>query len=108
MGLMPLFHSYGNVALLGSAFVGHHPVALVPNPKDLGDLLATIQHVRPALLPAVPTLIIAMLNHPQVQTGKVGLHSIKLCFSGASALLAGTKNRFMDVVRQLCSLTSDG
>jgi len=97
MGLMPLFHSYGNAALLGSAFVGHHPVALVPDPKDLDDLLATIQHIRPALLPAVPTLIIGMLNHPLVRTGKVDLQSIKLCFSGASALLAETKSRFETV-----------
>lgn len=94
MGLMPLFHTYGNVALLGTAFVGRHPVALVPDPKDLDGLLTTIQQVRPALLPAVPTLIIAMLNHPLVRTGKVDLQSIKLCFSAASALLAETKNRF--------------
>jgi len=94
MGLMPLFHSYGNLGLLGTAFVGRHPVALVPDPKDLDDLLATIQKVRPALLPALPALLIAMLKHPQVRTGKVDLQSVKLCFSGASALLAETKNRF--------------
>jgi long-chain acyl-CoA synthetase len=94
MGLMPMFHIYGNVALLGTALVGRHPVALIPNPKDLDDLLATIQKVRPALLPAVPTLLTAMLNHPKVRSGKVDLRSIKLCQSGASALLAETKNRF--------------
>jgi long-chain acyl-CoA synthetase len=94
MGHMPMFHSYGNVALLGTALVGRHPVALVPNPRDLDDLLATIQKVRPALLPAVPTLITAMLNHPKVRSGEVDLRSIKLCFSSASALLAETKNRF--------------
>ena len=54
MGLMPLFHIYGNVGLLCTAIVGHHPVALVPNPRDLDDLLDTIQKVHPAFLPAVP------------------------------------------------------
>ncbi len=94
MGHMPLFHCYGNIGALSSAFVGRHPLALVPNPRDLDDLLATIHKVRPALLPAVPTLLIAILNHPRVRTGKVDIRSIKLCFSAASPLLAETKNRF--------------
>jgi long-chain acyl-CoA synthetase len=94
MGHMPLFHCYGNIASLGAALLGHHPLALVPNPADLDDLLATVKKVRPALLPAVPTLLIAMLSHPHVRSGKVDLRSIKLCFSSASALLAETKSRF--------------
>jgi len=94
MAHIPFFHCYGNVAIMATALLGRHPLALVPNPRDLDDLLATIQQVRPALLPAVPTLIIALLRHPKVQTGKVDLHSIKLCFSSTSALLAETKNRF--------------
>jgi long-chain acyl-CoA synthetase len=94
MGHMPLFHCYGNIGALSSSLLGRHPLALVPNPRDLDDLLDTIHRVRPALLPAVPTLLIAMLNHPQVRKGKVDIRSIKLCFSAASPLLAETKNRF--------------
>ncbi len=94
IGHMPLFHCYGNIGILGSSLLGRHPIALVPNPRDLEDLLITIQKVRPALLPAVPALLTAMLNHPMVRSGKVDLRSIKLCFSSASALLAETKNRF--------------
>jgi long-chain acyl-CoA synthetase len=91
---MPFFHAYGNVALLCTALLGRHPVALIPNPKDLDDLLATVQKVRPALLPAVPTLIMMMLKHPRVQSGEVDLRSIKLCFSATSPLMAEPKNRF--------------
>ena len=94
IGNMPLFHCYGNLAILSTCLLGHHPLALVPNPRDLDDLLATIKRVRPALLPAVPTLLIAILNHPQVRAGKVDLRSIKLCGSSAAPLLAETKNRF--------------
>jgi long-chain acyl-CoA synthetase len=94
MGHMPLFHCYGNIASLGTSLLGRHPLALVPNPRDLDDLLATVQKVRPALLPAVPTLIIALLSHPLVRSGKVDLRSIKLCFSSASALMTETKERF--------------
>ncbi len=35
-------------------------------------------------------MYIALLNHPDVQRGKVDFTSIKICFSGAAALLAGT------------------
>lgn len=94
LAAMPLFHVYGNVGVLATGFVGHHPLALVPNPRDLPDMLATIRKVRPAFVPGVPTLFIALLNHPDVQAGKVDFKSVKLCISGAAPLLNETKTRF--------------
>ena len=57
-------------------------------------MLATIHKVHPAFLPGVPTLFIALLNHPKVVAGKADLRSLKLCLSGAAPLLAETKQRF--------------
>jgi len=94
MANMPLFHTYGQVGVMTTALVGHHPLALVPNPRDLDDMLAIIRKARPAFLPGVPTLFIALLNHPDVQAGKADLSSLKLCISGAAPLLAETKRRF--------------
>jgi long-chain acyl-CoA synthetase len=91
---LPLFHVYANIGLQGLAFVNASPLALVPNPRDLSDLLATIRRVKPTFFNSVPTLYIALLNHPDVQKGKVDFKSIKLCISGAAALLADTKQRF--------------
>jgi long-chain acyl-CoA synthetase len=91
---MPLFHVYGNVGILSTGLVGHNPLALVPNPRDLEDLLATIRRTRPAFVPGVPTLFNALLNHPDIQASKVSCGSIKLCISGASPLLLETKRRF--------------
>jgi long-chain acyl-CoA synthetase len=91
---LPLFHVYANVGAQGLALVTRNPLALVPNPRDLPDLLATIRRVKPAFMSGVPTLYIALLNHPDVQHGKVDFKSIKICFSGAAALLAETKQRF--------------
>src|SRR6059036_470575 len=68
--------------------------SLVPNPRDLADLLATIRRVKPAFFNGVLALYIALLNHPDVQKGKVDFKSIKICFSGAAPLLADTKQRF--------------
>ena len=70
------------------------PLSLVPNPRDLGDLLKTIQQVKPTFFNGIPTLYTAILNHPTVRSGKVDLSSIKLCFSGAAALMAETKRQF--------------
>jgi long-chain acyl-CoA synthetase len=91
---LPLFHVYANVGVQSLAFVSPNPLSVVPNPRDIGDLLKTIKQVRPAFFNGIPTLYAAVLNHPDVRAGKVDLSSIKLCFSGAAALMAETKRQF--------------
>jgi long-chain acyl-CoA synthetase len=91
---LPLFHVYGNVGVQPLALMAPAPLSLVPNPRDLDDLLKTIKQVKPAFFNGIPTLYAAILNHPEVRAGKVDLRSIRLCFSGASALMAETKRRF--------------
>jgi len=91
---MPLFHAYGLVGVFATGMVGHNTFALIPNPRELDGLLGTIHKVKPAFLPGVPTLFNALLNHPKVKSGQADLTSIKLCISGASSLLAETKQRF--------------
>jgi long-chain acyl-CoA synthetase len=91
---LPMFHVYGHVGVQGLALLTRNPIALVPNPRDLPDLLATIRRVKPAFFNGVPTLYNALLNHPDVQHGKVDFKSIRICFSGAAPLMAETKQRF--------------
>ena len=91
---LPLFHVYANVGIQALAFFEGATMALVPNPRDLDDLLATIRRVKPSFFSAVPTLFIALINHPDVRSRRVDFKSIRVCFSGASALLADTKTRF--------------
>ena len=91
---LPMFHVYANVGVQALAFVSPNPLSLVPNPRDVGDLLKTIKQVKPAFFNGIPTLYTAILNHPDVRAGKVDLSSIKLCFSGAAALMAETKRQF--------------
>jgi len=91
---LPLFHVYANVGVQPLAFVGPNPLSLVPNPRDISDVLKTIKQVKPAFFNGVPTLYNAMLNHPDVRAGNVDLRSIRLCICGASALLAETRKQF--------------
>jgi long-chain acyl-CoA synthetase len=91
---LPLFHVYGNLGVQPLAFVSPNPLSIVPNPRDIGDLLKTIKQVRPTFFSGIPTLYSAILNHPDVRAGKIDLRSIKLCFCGAAALMAETKRQF--------------
>ena len=94
---LPLFHVYANVGVQSLAFVNGNPMALVPNPRDLGDVLATIRRTRPTFFNGVPALYIALVNHPDVKAGKVDFRAIKICFSGAAPLMADTKQRFESI-----------
>jgi long-chain acyl-CoA synthetase len=52
-------HVYGNVGVQSLAFLSGAAIALVPNPRDLPDLIATIRRVKPTFFNGVPTLYIA-------------------------------------------------
>ncbi|HKO83686.1 MAG TPA: AMP-binding protein [Actinomycetota bacterium] len=97
MAALPLFHSFANIGIQSVALRNHNAMALVPNPRDLDDLLDTINKTRPAAFSGVPTLFNALLHHPRVQAGKVDFSSVKVCFSGAAPLLAETKRRFEEL-----------
>ena len=94
---LPMFHSYGACAVQSSTFIGHNPIALIPNPRDLNDVVKSIARVKPTAFAGVPTLYNALLNHPDVKSGKVSFRSLKVCASGAAPLMAETKRRFEQV-----------
>jgi long-chain acyl-CoA synthetase len=91
---LPLCHVYANVGGLSLGFVTGSPLALVPNPRDLQDVLKTIHRVRPGFMMSVPALFQAMLASPDVEKGRIDFSSLKVSFSGAAALMAATKERF--------------
>jgi long-chain acyl-CoA synthetase len=97
LAALPLFHSFASIGIQSVALRHHNAMALVPNPRDLDDLLATIGKTRPTAFSGVPTLFNALLRHPKVRAGKVDFSSIKVCFSGAAPLLAETKRRFEEL-----------
>ena len=94
---LPLFHTYGCAGAQTITLLTGIPLILVPNPRDLDDVVKTIQRDKPALFCGVPTLFNALLNHKDVVAGKVDFRSIRACFSGAAALMAETKKRFEEL-----------
>jgi long-chain acyl-CoA synthetase len=91
---IPLFHVYGMVAGMSYAVQAAASMAMVPNPRDLKDVLESIDKFAPTVFPGVPTLYNAINNHPDVKAGKYKLTSIKACISGSAPLLRDTKERF--------------
>jgi long-chain acyl-CoA synthetase len=94
---LPLFHTYANTGVQSLAFINHNPIALVPNPREMREVLLEINAVKPSFICAVPTLLIGLMSHPLTRAGKVDWSNIKLCFSGAAALMAETKKRFEEL-----------
>ncbi len=97
LATIPMFHVFGNVALMSSAIVNRNPLALVPNPRDINDLVATIKTVRPTFIPGVPTLFVALCNHPAVKSGKVSFKTAKFCVAGGAPLMTELRDRFYEV-----------
>lgn len=93
MGI-PLFHVYGLVAGMCFAMRTAAAMVMVPNPRDLKDVLTNIQKYKATIFPGVPTLYNAINNHPDVLAGKYDLSTIKACISGSAPLMRETKEKF--------------
>ena len=94
---LPMFHSYGACGVQSVCIIGRNPIALVPNPRDLDDLVKTVERTRPAVFCGVPTLYNALIGHKRVAAGKVDFRSMKACVSGAAPLHAETHRRFTEI-----------
>ncbi len=94
LGAIPMFHAFGMVAVLNFAVGIGAKIALVPNARDIGDLLDNINSFKPTLFQGVPALYNAINIHPDVVAGKVDLKSIRACVSGSAPLPPATKREF--------------
>ncbi|MGB3701199.1 MAG: AMP-binding protein, partial [Anaerolineales bacterium] len=91
---IPLFHVYGMVAGMLFGIKTGAGLVMVPNPRDLNDVLSNAQKYKTTIFPGVPTLYNALNNHPDVIAGKYDLSSIKACISGSAPLMRETKENF--------------
>lgn len=91
---IPLFHVYGMVAGMCFAIRAGASMVMIPNPRDLKDVLDSIQKYKATIYPGVPTMYNAINNHPDVIAGKYKLNTIKACISGSAPLMRETKVRF--------------
>lgn len=97
LGAIPYFHVYGMTASMNLNVLGAGHTVLIPDPRDLGMVLAEIDRVKPTLFPAVPTLYNA-INHYS-DTPKHDLSSIRACISGSAPLPLETARTFRRITR---------
>jgi long-chain acyl-CoA synthetase len=91
---IPLFHVYGMVAGMLFAIRTGAGMVMIPNPRDMKDVLSSIQKYKASIFPGVPTMYNAINNNPDVIAGKYNLSSIKGCISGSAPLMRETKEKF--------------
>ena len=78
--VIPFFHIYGfTVGMLAGTWIGARQVLL---PKyDVEAVLKAIRDYRPTYFPAVPTIYISLLSHPQVKDSGIGKVRVFNCGS---------------------------
>jgi long-chain acyl-CoA synthetase len=94
LGALPMFHAYGLVALLTQAVASGGRILLIPNPRDVDEVVDVIDFYKPNVFLGVPALYNAVNNHPRVTSGEVSLKSFVFNSSGAAALPPATKREF--------------
>lgn len=82
-GILPFFHSFGLTTVMNFTIWMAGADILIPRPEPLA-ILQAIQKYKINFYPAVPTIYVGLLNHPDI--AKYDISSIQGCFSGAAPL----------------------
>lgn len=91
---VPLFHSYGMTTCLNLSVLTATTILLVPDPRDITDVLKTIDKYQPTLYPGVPAIYNAIINYSDPT---YNVRSIKACISGAAGLPEDIQQRFQSL-----------
>ncbi|MCB9460036.1 MAG: AMP-binding protein [Anaerolineaceae bacterium] len=94
LGAIPFFHVYGLVAVVSLSVFRSSKIVLVPNARDIDDVIECLDFYKATLFPGVPALYNAINNHPRVQAGQIDLSSLMLCISGSAPLPSSVKEEF--------------
>ncbi|AXI10225.1 long-chain fatty acid--CoA ligase [Oceanobacillus zhaokaii] len=81
--VIPFFHVYGMTSAMNLPIYTGATNFILPK-FELEEVLQTIKDVQPTSFPGVPTMYIALINHPKVEA--YGLDSIRICNSGSAPM----------------------
>jgi acyl-CoA synthetase (AMP-forming)/AMP-acid ligase II len=106
LGVLPFFHIYGMVVIMGAALVEGATIVSLPR-FDLEQALRVMQEHRITVANVVPPIVLALAKHPAV--AQFDLSALRVVFSGAAPLGAelaqACAQRLGVVVRQGYGLT---
>jgi long-chain acyl-CoA synthetase len=80
---IPFFHVYGMTVAMNMTIRAAGTMVLLPR-FQIKDVLEAIHKQKPTMFPGVPTMYVALNNHPDIK--KYDLSSLQICLSGAAAL----------------------
>jgi long-chain acyl-CoA synthetase len=89
--VIPLFHVFGMTSAMNLSIFNGSKNILLPR-FDLQEVLETIKNEQPTTFPGVPTMYIAITNHPEAE--KYGIDSIHICNSGSAPMPLETMREF--------------
>lgn len=96
LGVLPWYHVFGMTCALLSACASASRLICVPDPRagtpPFTEVLKLVQRERPTLMPAVPTVFMAFVNHPHLPSYDLG--SLIGCFSGGAPMPPEVCRRF--------------
>ncbi len=95
MTALPLYHSYAMTTCMNLCTLTASTMLLIPDPRDLEDVLKSITKHGPTLYPGVPAMYVAINNYPDL--GKYDVSSIKACISGAAGLPVEVQQKFQEL-----------
>jgi len=95
IGALPFFHSYGMTSVMNMSIAKACTMILIPNPRDILHVMGAISKHRATFYPGVPTMYVAVINHPRVK--EFDLSSIRVCLSAAAPLPREVQEKFQAV-----------
>jgi len=82
---MPLYHIYGfTMNIVGTFCAGGHSV-LIPDPRDIGSMIATMKAYPFTALAGVNTLFVGLMQHPEFDA--IDFSHVKGVIAGGAALV---------------------
>ena len=91
LAALPFFHVFAMTAVMNFALAQGAELVIMPR-FVLDDAMKLIDKTKPSVMPGVPTMFIAMLNHPKLKG--FDMSSLKFCLSGGAPLPVDVKQRF--------------
>lgn len=81
--VIPLFHVFGMTSCMNLSIYTAAESIMLPR-FDLEEVLNTIKNEQPTIFPGVPTMYVAITNHPKAEEYRI--NSIELCNSGSAPM----------------------
>jgi long-chain acyl-CoA synthetase len=91
LGALPFFHVFAMTVVMNFGIAKAAEIIVIPR-FQLDEALKIIDKQRPTIMPGVPTIFNAIMNHPSLKS--FDLSSLKFCLSGGAPLPLEVKNGF--------------